>query len=107
MIYLALPLGSHFGWGVCGKYITQEMARLVQVRLLVENFSAASVGDELDYFALRSCLPSAEEHAHLKGVQGGRLDGPLLMTIANKSLQPRFRICGARGRSATRSLKSI
>ena len=26
MIYLVLPLGSHFGWGVCGKYIARELA---------------------------------------------------------------------------------
>src|SRR5262245_41476519 len=90
MIYLVLPLGSHFGWGVCGKYITLEMARLAPTRLLAEGFSAASVGDELDYYALTTVLPSAEEHARLVNLQGGRLDGPLLMTISDKSMRPKM-----------------
>jgi glycosyltransferase involved in cell wall biosynthesis len=90
MIYLVLPLGSHFGWGVCGKYITLEMARLAPTRLLAEGFSAASVGDELDYYALTTVLPTAEEHARLTNLQGGRLDGPLLMTITDKSMRPKM-----------------
>jgi len=89
MIYLALPLGSHFGWGVCGKYITLEMARVAAVRLLADAFTPASVGDELDSFALTAVLPTAEEQARLNSLQGARLDGPLLMTIVNKSLQPK------------------
>jgi len=90
MIYLVLPLGSHFGWGVCGKYITLETARLAPVRLLAEAFNAVSVGDELDYFALTGLLPSAEEHARISNLQGGRLDGPLLMTISDKSMRPKI-----------------
>ena len=90
MIYLVLPLGSHFGWGVCGKYITLEMARLAPTRLLSEGFNAASVGDELDYYALTAVLPSAEEHTRISNVQGGRLDGPLLMTISDKSMRAKI-----------------
>jgi glycosyltransferase involved in cell wall biosynthesis len=89
MIYLVLPLGSHFGWGVCGKYVTIEMAQLAPVRLLAQDFNAASVGDELDYYALTQILPSAEEIARVNNLQGGRLDGPLLMTITDKSMRPK------------------
>ena len=90
MIYLVLPLGSHFGWGVCGKYITLEMARFAPVRLLAEGFNAASVGDELDFYALTTVLPSAEEHGRISNLQGARLDGPLLMTISDKSMRPKI-----------------
>src|SRR5581483_11658726 len=33
MLTLALPLGNYHGWGVCGKYLSRELARLEPARL--------------------------------------------------------------------------
>ena len=49
MICLVLPRGHTFGWGVCGKYLTRELARLSPVVLLTEPFTADHIGDDLDY----------------------------------------------------------
>lgn len=89
MIYLALPTGTRHGWGVCGKYITQELARLAPVKLLTERFSPDSVGDELDYHSLMRVSASAEELAFCKNAPPGtRLNGPLLGTIQDLAMNP-------------------
>ena len=97
MIYLNLPVGVAHGWGVCGKSIAREMAKLAPTRLLTDPFTASTVGDELDYFALRKLLPSDEEARSLApstSLPSARLDGPLLQ-LANKQLQPMHAmICG-------------
>jgi glycosyltransferase involved in cell wall biosynthesis len=57
MIYLALPVGSSHGWGVCGKYLTRELSALTEVSLLTEPFELKDIGDEFDYALLKSkCL---------------------------------------------------
>ena len=32
MIYLALPIGSSHGWGICGKNLGRELLQLTPVR---------------------------------------------------------------------------
>ncbi len=85
MIYLNLPVGVAHGWGVCGKMIAREMSKLAPTLLLTGAFNAGTVGDELDYFALRRLLPSDEEARAM--AQSSRLDGPLLQ-LASKQLEP-------------------
>src|SRR5689334_12405128 len=89
MIYLNLPVGVAHGWGVCGKSIAREMAKLAPTRLLTDPFTAITVGDELDFFALRQLLPSDKEARAIASSSSSstRLDAPLLQ-LANKQLQP-------------------
>ena len=89
MIYLNLPVGVAHGWGVCGKSIAREISKLAPTRLLTDPFTAVSIGDELDYFALRKLLPSDEEARALASLSSSsaRLAGPLLQ-LASKQLQP-------------------
>lgn len=54
MIILALPRGYTFGWGLCGKYLTKEIAKLSPVRLITEPFDLDTIGDELDYILLKN-----------------------------------------------------
>jgi len=53
MLTLALPLGHTFGWGICGKYLAREIARLSPVRLVTQPFEAADIGDEFEYRELQ------------------------------------------------------
>ena len=53
MLTLVLPLGHTFGWGICGKYLAREIARLSPVRLVTEPFQAADIGDEFEYRELQ------------------------------------------------------
>jgi len=89
MLYLALPVGTRHGWGVCGKYITQELAQLAPVKLLTDPFTPDSVGDELDFHALSHVRATADELARVKAAPPGtRLDGPLLVTIQDMGMNP-------------------
>lgn len=89
MIYLALPTGTRHGWGVCGKYITQELSRLTPVKLYTDPFTAESVGDELDYDALIRVAATPQELARQQTAPPGtRLDGPLLVTIQDLGMNP-------------------
>jgi glycosyltransferase involved in cell wall biosynthesis len=80
LAYLALPMGTSHGWGVCGRYITRELARLAPVRLITDRLEADLVGDDLELAALRALLAPEEllqsgrpvevEHPVLQGVPG-------------------------------------
>src|SRR6188768_1634760 len=85
MIYLNLPIGGAHGWGICGKYIAREMARLAETRLLTESTPPEAVGDELEWYELSRLFPSPAEVERLNASKA--LDGPLLQ-LANKQLQP-------------------
>lgn len=39
MIYLIFPTGSYHGWGVCGKYLTRELASLTDIKLITHPFN--------------------------------------------------------------------
>ena len=82
MIYLALPVGGYHGWGVCGKYLTRELAAMAEVSLITAPFDVEDVGDELDYSLLKSKLPASNG----AGVELNA--APVLQSIANTSLAP-------------------
>ena len=56
MIYLILPRGNNFGWGVCGKYLVKEISAITQVKYIAEEFGVGDIGDELDFYFLKSKL---------------------------------------------------
>ena len=92
-VYLALPLGTTHGWGVCGRYITREMARLGPVCLVTDRLDPNLVGDELELAALRGLLAPPE-------LQAGRpvdVDSPVLQGVLGPDLAPmRPRLRGRR-----------
>jgi glycosyltransferase involved in cell wall biosynthesis len=89
VIYVDFPLGSAFGWGICGKYCTLELARRVPTRTVVEEFSQEGVGDGLEWRELAPLLLPRERLARFpREGQIVRLDGPLLECIAGKEMLP-------------------
>src|SRR4030095_8434183 len=103
-----MPMGTSHGWGVCGRYITRELARLAPVRLITDRLEADLGGDDLELAALRALLAPEEllqsgrpvevEHPVLQGVPGPdlapmrpRLRGPRHIGYAffeNTTLRP-------------------
>jgi len=81
VIYLALPIGSNFGWGVCGKYIAREMARRAEVKLITSQLDVQVVGDEFEYARLRQLLPVTPELTDLA-------TSPLLQCIGGSNMAP-------------------
>jgi glycosyltransferase involved in cell wall biosynthesis len=90
MIYLNVALGHAHGWGVCGKNIARQLARLEPVRLLSEPFDASTVGDLLEFHELNALLLTDRARGVLTTAEGAQVaDGPLLQGIANEALTPR------------------
>ena len=93
VLYLALPLGTTHSWGVCGRYVTRELARMAPVCLVTDRLEAGLVGDELELAALRSLLAPPE-------IQAGRaadVEAPVLQSVPGPDLAPlRPRLRGRR-----------
>lgn len=89
MITVAMPVGSSHGWGICGKYIAREMAGLTDMRLLSDQFTLETVGDELEYQALAGLRFGPQDGAGAQVVNGiTTLPHALLTCIADKTLRP-------------------
>src|SRR6185369_17085458 len=81
MIYLAFPLGTVHGWGVCGRMITRELARLSPVELYTQQLHIQLVADELEYQFLASLLPPGTDPATQNPPMGQAVDAPVLQGI--------------------------
>ncbi|MBC8553781.1 MAG: glycosyltransferase family 4 protein [Candidatus Brocadiales bacterium] len=88
MIYLILPRGKNFGWGVCGKYLVKEMSDIADVKYITENFGVEDIGDEYEFHFLKSKLLDDAEASVINGDVNRRVEGPILQAIANQSLMP-------------------
>jgi glycosyltransferase involved in cell wall biosynthesis len=88
MIYLALPVGSYHGWGVCGKYITKELSNVSGVTLVTNEFSFQDILDEFDFRFLTGKLISKEENEIVMKNEHHHVHSPVLQCIQDKSLVP-------------------
>lgn len=67
MIYLILPRGNSFGWGVCGKYLVKELSQITEVKYITharlsdgQEFNISDIGNGLDFYFLQSKLVEKE-----------------------------------------------
>jgi glycosyltransferase involved in cell wall biosynthesis len=88
MLYLILPCGSNFGWGICGKYLVKALCDRSEVSLITENFDAESIGDELDYHFLKSKLDRRLNEVPTNGKATYRVKHSVLQAITDQTLQP-------------------
>ncbi|HEX6508018.1 MAG TPA: tetratricopeptide repeat protein, partial [Chloroflexota bacterium] len=57
-MYVAMPLGTAHGWGVCGRYLTKGLALRGETRLVTDQFDIDLVGDEEEFHFLQRLLYS-------------------------------------------------
>ena len=88
MIYLILPRGKNFGWGVCGKYLVKEISDITDVKFITESFSAEDIGDEFEFHFLKSKLLSDEDAKIINNDVNRYVGGPILQAIGNQTLVP-------------------
>ncbi|HEX8523491.1 MAG TPA: hypothetical protein VF669_14655, partial [Tepidisphaeraceae bacterium] len=81
MIYVNVPIGGDYGWGMVGKYFTRELAALAPIRLVTPDFTAKDVGEEFEHYRLNQLRATAEELVDLP-------KSPLLQGIVGSSLLP-------------------
>jgi glycosyltransferase involved in cell wall biosynthesis len=89
MIYTALPVGSFFGWDICGKYITKELSKITRVRLIADELDLDYISDESDYRLLKSLLAPDHERDAIKSGSPCHVEFPVLHCIPNAVLRPR------------------
>lgn len=85
MLYLVFPLGHNYGWGVCGKYLAKELAKLTATKLLTSPDEMNKINDELEHFFLKSIF--ADREAFATGLKGA-LPEPVIQAIMGHNLLP-------------------
>jgi glycosyltransferase involved in cell wall biosynthesis len=84
MIYLAFPLGTVHGWGVCGRMITRELANLTPVEFYTQQFHASLVADAFEERLLLSLMPPGIDPANPP--EGHAVDAPVLRGIPSMTV---------------------
>jgi glycosyltransferase involved in cell wall biosynthesis len=87
MIYVVMPCGTNFGWGVCGKYTMRELAKLDQVRLVAPSIDPRAVGNDLEHRYLSTLLVTPDEFQRLQSPTPG-LRVPVLQAIRGADMVP-------------------
>lgn len=88
-IFLVMPRGVNYGWGICGKYLAREMSALGRIRYITEAFKTEDIGDELDELLLRGlCLSPAEMDDLLSSARRNPIGTPVLQAIQGNNLLP-------------------
>jgi len=81
MLYLVFPLGHNYGWGVCGRYLAKELAKIAETRLLTGADDINKVDDEIDRLFLKGISADREAVA-------GDLPGAVIQAIMGHNLLP-------------------
>ena len=88
MLYLILPCGSSFGWGICGKYLVRELSDFTNVALISEAFDLQTIADELDFYFLKSKQIDPKEVLATGDKDPFYVDQPVLQAITDHQLHP-------------------
>ena len=90
-LYVSLPRGENFGWGVCGIHLTLSLAQLADVQYITETFTLEDIGDRKKYERLSKLWTSQ------MGKQGEGpwpeeilVDAAILQAMEGKSLKPLY-----------------
>jgi glycosyltransferase involved in cell wall biosynthesis len=87
MIYIGLPYGSNFGWGVLGREIMLAMSRLTDIRVLSPPGVQQNLDDEFDRFQMRRIMANSQKN--WRQVNGTwSLDGPMIQAAFGRGLDP-------------------
>lgn len=88
-LYLIMPRGNNYGWGVCGKYLARELSGLSRLMYVTEAFSVEDVGDELDYRLLKSLIASDRDIDELLNPKSSNSNSlAVIQAIQGKNLKP-------------------
>jgi glycosyltransferase involved in cell wall biosynthesis len=89
LIYVGLPVGSNFGWGILGKYVVLEMAKLADVKLIVKQ-GELQISDEIDFWRLQKIFLGKEEQQQIDAGPY-RVDSPIIQSALGAELAPHIR----------------
>ena len=86
---LIMPVGSNFGWGVCGQYLSKELAKLTRLQLATDPVGTARIENEDEYSFLKPFV-NDQDITNLSVVRNGDypIHSPVLQAIAGGDLKP-------------------
>ena len=91
LVYMIMPVGLNFGWGLCGRYLTLEMFELTDVVFITEEFTLKEIGDPNHYSTLKKLVPSVNTLNSFMGNNGFcNIDKPVIQAIQGINLLPCF-----------------
>lgn len=87
LITIIMPVGSNFGWGVCGRYLSMELHKLLQTKLVTEPFKLENIGNKHDYDLLQQMQMEQNLIEKMKN-HVCDFTSPVLQAIEGHSLDP-------------------
>jgi glycosyltransferase involved in cell wall biosynthesis len=88
MLYLVVPIGNDFGWGVCGKYLARSLSKYSKLKCISDDFEIKAVGNELEYEFLKNRMAPKSEVLALKVQDYPVVEHPVIQAIGNHNLEP-------------------
>jgi glycosyltransferase involved in cell wall biosynthesis len=83
--YVIMPWGKTFGWGVCGRYLTKELSRMANIRLLTKQWHRELAENDLEFRCFSELLADEQD---LKRLEANNDRFPVLQGISDHRLEP-------------------
>lgn len=88
-IFLVMPRGVTFGWGVCGRYIAHELDKIANLRYVTEPFEIKNIWDPDQFAILSRCFLSLEKLNGLSDADGRIcINAPVIQAIQGANFRP-------------------
>ncbi|MGR3178198.1 MAG: tetratricopeptide repeat protein, partial [Candidatus Anammoxibacter sp.] len=88
-IFLIMPRGIAHGWGVCGRYLASELAKISNLHYVTDSFRIKDIGDDDQYMALSKCFMHVEQlNGQLDANNRICINAPVIQTIEGANLRP-------------------
>lgn len=88
-MHIAFPIGIHFGWGNCGRYISRCLSELTPLQIAMP-FYRSDVTSTMEYERLSACQVASGVLQKIQSNQPVHIDGPLLQAIDTIAMTPIF-----------------
>lgn len=91
-IFLIMPRGIAHGWGVCGRYVASELARLVRLHYVTHPFEIKNIGNPEQYPILSQCFfPVEQLNGPLDAKGRACINAPVIQAITGVDFRPYLR----------------
>lgn len=88
MIYISFPMGSYHGWGVCGKNISREMRKIIDIKIITKDLAGGLKDDPISFYALKDSIADSKILSCLNSGEQVAVDGSVLHAVASIEFRP-------------------
>lgn len=84
-----MPRGTAHGWGVCGRYIASELAKIANIAFITAPFETKNIGNQTQYEILSKYYCPAEDITGDIDIEGRRVvNSPVIQAITGVDFNP-------------------